>query len=163
MTSCTCGNQSRWQTRHLFFISLVSKLLHWAFYDFSFNVYSSNIFIMICLITLLITQEGKISSYVFVAYLDNSARGNEDMKTALVMFGRKNGSETKGGLLCAQVEMLEHNRSLDTFVIFQKITWHSFWCIFENIMLLFFCVCVCFNTLSEVYQRTFGLDFELRI
>lgn len=59
------------------------------FYDFSFNVYLRNIFITICLIMLLITEEGKISSYVFVAYLDSSARGNGVLKTALVMFVRK--------------------------------------------------------------------------
>lgn len=62
------------------------------FYDFSFNVYLRNIFITICLITLLITEEGKISSCVLPAsYLDSSARGSDDMT-----FGRKKGFRTKG-------------------------------------------------------------------
>lgn len=75
----------------------IEMIAHKRFYDFSFNVYLRNIFITICLITLLITEEGKISSCVFLdSYHDSSAQGSEDMKTALVMFGRKKGFKTKG-------------------------------------------------------------------
>lgn len=81
----------------ILYYPLIEIIAREPFCDFSFNVYSRNIFITICLITLLITKEGKISSYVFMApYLDSSARGSEDIKTALVMFGRKNGFQTKG-------------------------------------------------------------------